>query len=41
MFLVIHYFKEKKHKTMKGTIIPITFVAITREQVRDEKKIFL
>ena len=26
---------------MKGTIIPITFVAITKEQVRDEKKIFL
>jgi len=26
---------------MKGTIIPITFVATTKEQVRDEKKIFL
>ena len=26
---------------MKGTIIPITFVAITKEQVRDEKNIFL
>ena len=26
---------------MKGTIIPITFVAITKEQVKDEKKIFL
>jgi len=33
--------REKNTKIMKGTIIPITFAAITREQVRDEKKIFL
>ena len=26
---------------MKGTIIPITFVATTKEQVSDEKNIFL
>jgi len=32
---------QKNTKIMKGTIIPITFVAITKEQVRDEKKIFL
>ena len=40
-FLLSIILREKKTKIMKGTIIPITFVAITKEQVRDEKNIFL